>query len=41
MANLDRYLEQMAETVEKRGGKIFFAFDGEDVVWYVGDLAWR
>jgi L-lactate dehydrogenase complex protein LldF len=41
MANLDRYLEQMAEAVEKRGGKVFFASDGEDVVRYVGDLAWR
>jgi L-lactate dehydrogenase complex protein LldF len=41
MANLDRYLEQMAEAVEKRGGKVFFASDGEDVVRYVGDLARR
>ncbi len=41
MANLDRYLEQMADAVEKRGGKVFFASDGEDVVRYVGDLARR
>jgi L-lactate dehydrogenase complex protein LldF len=41
MANLDRYLEQMAEAVEKRRGKVFFASDGEDVVRYVGDLARR
>jgi L-lactate dehydrogenase complex protein LldF len=41
MANLDRYLEQMAEAVEKRGGKVFFASDGKDVVRYVGDLARR
>src|ERR671938_849000 len=39
MANLDRYLLQMADTVEARGGKVFFATDGEDVVRYVGDLA--
>src|SRR3712207_9568133 len=25
MANLDRYLEQMAEAVEARGGKVLFA----------------
>ena len=41
MANLDRYLEQMAEAVEKRGGKVFFARDGEDVARYVGELARR
>jgi L-lactate dehydrogenase complex protein LldF len=41
MANLDRYLEQMADAVEGRGGKIFFARDGEDVVRYVADLARR
>jgi L-lactate dehydrogenase complex protein LldF len=41
MANLDRYLEQMADAVEKRGGNVFFAEDGEDVVQYVGDLARR
>ena len=41
MANLDRYLEQMADAVEKRGGNVFFAKDGEDVVRYVGDLARR
>ena len=38
MADLDRYLEQMAEAVEERGGKVFFASDGEDVVRYVADL---
>jgi L-lactate dehydrogenase complex protein LldF len=41
MANLDRYLEQMADAVEGRGGKVFFAEDGESVVRYVGDLARR
>jgi L-lactate dehydrogenase complex protein LldF len=41
MANLDRYLEQMADAVEERGGNVFFAADGEDVVRYVGDLARR
>src|SRR5829696_4535207 len=41
MANLDRYLEQMADAVEARGGNVFFAGDGEDVVRYIGDLARR
>jgi L-lactate dehydrogenase complex protein LldF len=41
MANLDRYLEQMADTVEERGGRVFFAGDGEDVVRYIGELARR
>src|SRR5215213_4428135 len=41
MANLDRYLEQMAGAVEARGGNVFFAKDGEDVVRYIGDLARR
>ena len=41
MANLDRYLEQMADAVEERGGKVFFAREGEDVVRYVADLARR
>jgi L-lactate dehydrogenase complex protein LldF len=41
MANLDRYLEQMADAVEGRGGHVFFAKDGESVVRYVGDLARR
>ena len=39
MANLDRYLGQMADAVEARGGNVFFAADGEDVVRYIGDLA--
>ena len=39
MANLDSYLEQMADAVEARGGHVFFAENGEDVVRYVGDLA--
>ncbi len=39
MANLDRYLEQMADNVEARGGNVFFAEDGEAVVRYIGDLA--
>ena len=41
MAHLDRYLEQMADAVEARGGNVFFAADGEDVVRYIGDLARR
>ena len=41
MANLDRYLEQMADAVESRGGNVFFAADGEEVVRYIGDLAQR
>ena len=41
MANLDRYLEQMADAIEGRGGKVYFARDGEDVVRYVADLARR
>lgn len=41
MANLDRYLEQMAGAVEERGGNVHFASDGEDVVRYIGDLARR
>jgi L-lactate dehydrogenase complex protein LldF len=39
MANLDRYLGQMADAVEARGGNVFFAADGEDVVRYIGNLA--
>jgi L-lactate dehydrogenase complex protein LldF len=39
MAHLDRYLGQMADAVEARGGNVFFATDGEDVVRYIGDLA--
>ena len=41
MANLDTYLGQMAEAVEARGGNVFFADTGEDVVRYIGDLARR
>lgn len=41
MANLDQYLEQMADAVESRGGNVFFAEDGEDVVAYVAELARR
>ncbi len=41
MANLDSYLSQMAEAVEARGGNVFFADDGEDVVRYIGELARR
>ncbi|MGI8859488.1 MAG: LUD domain-containing protein, partial [Rubrobacteraceae bacterium] len=41
MANLDRYLEQMADAVEARGGNVFFARDGEDAIRYVADLARR
>ena len=41
MADLGRYLEQMADAVEVRGGKVFFAEDGEDAVRYVAELARR
>jgi L-lactate dehydrogenase complex protein LldF len=41
MANLDRYLEQMAGAVEERGGNVFFARDGAEVVRYIGELARR
>ena len=41
MSNLDRYLAQMADAVEARGGNVFFARDGEDAVRYVGELARR
>ncbi|HET7478277.1 MAG TPA: LutB/LldF family L-lactate oxidation iron-sulfur protein [Rubrobacteraceae bacterium] len=41
MANLDRYLEQMADAVEARGGNVFFARDGGDVARYIGELARR
>ncbi|MBA3610161.1 MAG: lactate utilization protein, partial [Rubrobacter sp.] len=41
MANLGHYLEQMADAVEARGGNVYFANDGEDVVKYIGDLARR
>ena len=41
MAHLDRYLEQMTDAIEGRGGKVYFARDGEDVVRYVADLARR
>ena len=41
MANLDRYLEEMADRVEERGGNVFFAEDAEAVVRYIGDLARR
>lgn len=41
MAHLDRYLEQMAERVEERGGNVFFARDGEEAARYVSDLARR
>jgi L-lactate dehydrogenase complex protein LldF len=41
MADLGRYLEQMTDAVEGRGGKVFFAEDGEEAVRYVGELARR
>ena len=42
MAHLDEHLARMADSVERRGGSVFFASDGEDVVRYVGELArWR
>jgi L-lactate dehydrogenase complex protein LldF len=39
MASLDRYIEHTADAVEERGGKVFFAESGEDVVGYIGRLA--
>lgn len=39
MAHLDRYLEQMADAVEARGGKVHFADDGAEVTRYIGELA--
>ncbi|MBA2691001.1 MAG: iron-sulfur cluster-binding protein [Rubrobacter sp.] len=41
MANLDTYLDQMADAVESRGGNVHFASTGEDVVRYIGELAKR
>jgi L-lactate dehydrogenase complex protein LldF len=41
MANLDRYLEEMADRVEARGGNVFIARDGEDVARYIGEIARR
>ena len=41
MAHLDEHLARMADAVEDRGGNVFFASDGEDVVRYVGELAQR
>ncbi len=39
IANLDYYLELLAENVEKNGGKVFFAHDAEDANRYVSSLA--
>ena len=39
MANLDRYLWQMADAVEERAATCSSPTDGEDVVGYIGDLA--
>jgi len=41
MADLDRYLEQMAEAVAGHGGHVHFAADGADVARYIGELAER
>lgn len=41
IADLDRYLEQMAEAVERDGGQVHFASDGAEVTRYVGELARR
>lgn len=41
MANLDGYLAQMADAVERRGGNVFFASDGEDAARYIAGLARR
>jgi len=38
MAHLDRYLEGAARAVEERGGKVFFASTGQEVVRYVERL---
>ena len=39
MANLDLYLEQLVEAVEKNGGHVHFASDGEEATSYIGELA--
>lgn len=39
MAHLDRYLDELASAVERAGGKVYFARDGDEAVRYVSDLA--
>lgn len=39
IANLDRYLEQFAREVERRGGKVFWASTGREACDYVVGLA--
>lgn len=39
IANLDYYLEMLADNVEKNGGNVYFASDGEDANSYVRKLA--
>ncbi|TCJ13474.1 lactate utilization protein, partial [Rubrobacter taiwanensis] len=39
MQNLHHYLARLAEEVERHGGKVHFAKDGEEVVRYVAALA--
>lgn len=41
IAHLDRYLEMAARAVEDRGGKVFFAATGAEVVRYVAELVQR
>ncbi len=39
IANLDYYLEMLADNVEKNGGKVYFARDGQDANSYVRSIA--
>ena len=39
IANLDYYLDMLADNVEKNGGKVYFARDGEDANSYVRKIA--
>jgi L-lactate dehydrogenase complex protein LldF len=41
MRNLHHYLQQLTQAVERNGGHVHFASDGEDVVRYIGELAQR
>ena len=39
IANLDYYLDMLADNVEKNGGKVYFAHDAEDANAYVRSVA--
>ncbi len=41
VANLDRYLAQFIDNVERNGGRVFCASDAEEACTYVADLATR